>query len=108
MSIECPECGERVAALPIHKCRKGGDIQNELGKLRDWHSKTAVSRRSSTSRRRKAKHTAHAYLVNAAMDMIRRQDEAIATRDKTIARMRIELYHDEPFTDPDRPNYISR
>ena len=106
MSIECPECGVRVDALPIHRCRKGGDIQLELSKLRDWHSKTAHSR---VNVKKKSMHIGYGYLVDAAMDMIRRQDEAIATRDKTIARMRVDLdLNAEPFTDPNRENKHSR
>ena len=106
MSIECPECGERVDALPIHTCRKGGDIKKELAKLRDWHTETA---RTRVNVKKKAKHTAYAYLADAAMAMIWRQDKIIATRDKTIASLKAQLNDGaQPFTDPDRPNYISR
>ena len=111
MSIECPECGVRVDALPIHKCRKGGDIQKELGKLRDWHIKSAatVAKHDHLNTKRRTTHIGYGYLVDAAMNMIRRQDEAIATRDKTIARMRVDLdLNAEPFTDPNRENKHSR
>ena len=80
MSIECPE---------------GGDILKELATLRDWHIKTAGSRRSSHSRRKQAKHTAHAYLLQAAMAMIVKQDDIIAQ-------------NAEPFTDPNRKNKHAR
>ena len=106
MSIECPECGERVAALPIHKCRKGGDIKKELAKLRDWHTKTADTR---VNVKKKTKHTAFAYLADAAMTMIWKQDKIIAQRDKIIASLKAQLSDGaQPFTDPHRENKHSR
>ncbi len=97
MSIECPECGERVDALPIHKCRKGGDILKELAELRDWHidADAKVQQHDQLNRKLRAHHIASAYLIDAARAMIQRQDEIIAN-------------NAEPFTDPNRKNKQSR
>lgn len=70
----------------------GGDIIKELATLRNWHTKAAENR---VSPKKKAKHMARAYLVQAAIVMIKRQDRIIADNAK-------------PFTDPKRENYISR
>lgn len=97
MSIECPECGERVDALPIHKCRKGGDILKELAELRDWHinEDSKVKEHDHLNRKLRVHHMKSAYLIDAARVQIMRQDEIIAQ-------------NAEPFTDPNRENKHSR
>ena len=86
--------------------KERGDILKELATLRDWHIKTSQNR---VNRKKKAKHMARAYLADAAMAMIWKQDKIIAQRDKTIASLKAQLDDGaQPFTDPDRENYISR
>ena len=88
------------------KHQQGGDILKELRTLHDWHMKNY---KATAKHKKKADHMTYAYLVSAAMTMISRQDEIIATRDKTITRLRADLdLNAVPFTDPNRKNTHAR
>lgn len=67
---------------------QGGDIQKQLATLRDWHTKASKARANC---KKKANHMTYAYLADAAMTMIWKQDKIIATRDKTIARQKADM-----------------
>ena len=110
MSIECPECGERVAALPIHKCRKGNEndkLIDALIEFHDWHMD--ICREKTTAKYKKVDYRKYAIVLNSAVYMLHRQDEVIAERDKTIASLKAQLSDGaQPFTDPNRENKHSR